>query len=103
MRTAGVPLAVHGVIPLAGFAQITVIGVVIGAGLLALLNRLSSIPHRQFIRLTTGLTILSCIVPATFAETISSKIALVGLHLLAAAIIVPVLARHANLPNPIHH
>ena len=32
----------------------------------------------------------------TAADTSASKIALVGLHLVAAAIIVPVLARHAD-------
>ena len=33
---------------------------------------------------------------AAFADTTASKVALVGLHLVAAAIIVPVLARHAD-------
>jgi hypothetical protein len=96
LRTAGVPLAVHGRIPLAGFAQITIIGAVIGGVLVAWLNRFSSTPRRQFIRLTIGLTALSFVLPAAFAETASSKIALVGLHLLAAAIIVPVLVRQAS-------
>jgi hypothetical protein len=96
LRTAGVPLDVHGKIPLAGFAQFTIIGAIIGGVLLAILNRLSSTPRRLFIRLTIGFTALSCTVPAAFADTISSKISLVALHLLAAAIIVPVLARLAD-------
>ena len=95
-RSAGVPLAVHGEIPLAGFAQITILGAVIGGVLVALLNKLSSSPLRWFLRWTVGCTALSCIVPAVFAETTASKIALVALHLLAASIIVPVLVRHAN-------
>jgi hypothetical protein len=95
-RAAGVPLAVHGEIPLAGFAQITLIGAVIGGVLLAVLNQHSSAPHRRFIQIAVGLIVLSCLAPATLADTIASKIALVALHVLAAAIIVPVLARRAN-------
>jgi len=96
LRSAGVPLAVHGEIALAGFAQFTIFGAVVGGMLLALLNKLSSSPRRWFLRLTIGFTALSCIVPAAFADTTASKIALVALHLLAASIIVPVLARHAH-------
>jgi peptidoglycan/LPS O-acetylase OafA/YrhL len=96
LQAAGDPLAVHGNIPLAAFAQITLVGAVIGGVLLAVLNRRSSDPRRRFIQMTIGLTALSCAVPAAFADTGSSKFALVALHLVAAAIIVPVLARHAN-------
>jgi hypothetical protein len=96
LRAAGVPLAVHGKIPLAGFAQITFIAAVIGGVLLALLNRRSSTPRQRFVQITTGLTAFSCALPAAFADTTASKVALVGLHLVAAAIIVPVLARHAD-------
>jgi peptidoglycan/LPS O-acetylase OafA/YrhL len=96
LRAAGVPLAVHGKIPLAGFAQVTFIAAVIGGVLLALLNRRSSAPRQRFVRITTGLTVISCALPAAFADTTASKFALAGLHLVAAAIIVPVLARHAD-------
>lgn len=96
IRSAGVPLAVHGEIPLAGFAQFTIFGAVIGGVVLALLNRSSASPRRRFLQLTIGFTALSCIVPVAFAATPSSKIALVALHVLAASIIVPVLVRHAN-------
>jgi len=87
---------VHGRIPLAGFAQITFIGAVIGGVLLAVLNRRSSTPRQRFIQMTTGLVLLSCVVPAAFADTVASKVALVALHLVAAAIIVPMLTRHAD-------
>jgi hypothetical protein len=36
------------------------------------------------------------VVPAVLAESRASKIALVGLHLIAAAIILPLLAGHAD-------
>lgn len=96
LRAAGVPLAVHGRIPLAGFAQLTCIAAA-GAGvLLAVLNRRGSAPRRQFAQMAIGLTAISCIAPAGLADTTASKIGLVSLHLIAAAIIVPVLARHAK-------
>ncbi|MGO9559938.1 MAG: DUF6069 family protein [Acidimicrobiales bacterium] len=96
LRTAGVPLAVHGEIPLAGFAQNTLIGAVIGGVLLAVLNRHSSDPHRRFIQVAIGLTALSCVAPVALADTMASKVALIALHLVGAAIIVPVLARCAR-------
>ncbi len=96
LRAAGVPLAVHGKIPLAAFAQLTFIAAVTGGVLLAVLIRRSSAPRQRFVQITAGLTALSCAVPATFADTTASKIALVAVHLLAAAIIVPMLARHAD-------
>jgi Family of unknown function (DUF6069) len=96
LRTAGVPLAAHGEIPLAGFAQFTVIAAVLGGGLLAVLIRRSSRPRHRFVQVTAGLTALSCVAPVAFADTAASKAGLVVLHLVAAAIIVPVLARHAD-------
>jgi hypothetical protein len=96
LRGGGVPLAAGGKIPLAAFAQLTILAAVIGGVLLAVLIRRSSAPRRLFIRITAGLTALSCAAPAAFADTTASKIALVALHLLAAGIIVPMLARHAD-------
>ncbi len=96
LRAAGVPLAVHGRIPLAAFAQLTFIAAVSGGVLLAVLIRRSSAPRRWFVRITAGLTALSCVAPLAYADTSASKIALAALHLLAAGIIVPVLARHAD-------
>jgi hypothetical protein len=96
LRGGGVPLAVHGKIPLAAFAQLTFLAAVGGGVLLAVLIRHGSATRQRFIRITAGLTALSCAAPAAFADTTASKIALVALHLLAAGIIVPVLARHAD-------
>jgi hypothetical protein len=58
------------------------------------LVRRSSAPRQRFVWITAGLTALSCVLPLAFADTTASKIAFVVLHLLAAAIIVPVLARY---------
>jgi hypothetical protein len=96
LRGGGVPLAVHGKIPLAAFAQLTFLAAVGGGVLVAVLIRHGSAARQRFIRIAAVLTALSCAVPAAFADTTASKIALVALHLLAAGIIVPVLARHAD-------
>jgi hypothetical protein len=100
LRAAGVPLAVHGKIPLAAFAQFTFIGAVIGGVLVALLIRRSMAPRQRFVQIAIVLTAVSCVAPLAFADPTASKFALVGLHLFAAAIIVPVLARYAGRPNP---
>src|SRR5215469_12664934 len=87
LRAAGVPLAAYGEIQLAAFAQLTFIAAVSGGVLLAVLIRRSSAPRQRFVRITAGLTALSCAAPLAFADTIASKAALVVLHLVAAAII----------------
>ncbi len=96
LRAAGVPLSVNGQIPLAAFAQFTFIGAVIGGVLLGLLIRRSTAPRQRFVQIAIGLTALSCVAPLGFADTAASQFALVGLHLVAAAIVVSVLARYAD-------
>ena len=97
LHAAGVSFEIDGeMIPLAGFAQMTFIGAVIGGVLLAVLNRRSSDARRRFVQSTVALTALSCVPSVTWPEGAATKVALVALHVLAAAIIVPALARHAN-------
>src|SRR5689334_18812038 len=62
IHAAGTPLAVGGeMIPLVGFAQMTLLGAVLGGLLLAVLNRRSRTPRQRFIQATVALTALSCI------------------------------------------
>jgi hypothetical protein len=97
VHAAGVPLAVDGkMIPLGGFAQMTALGAIIGGLLLAVLNRRSDEPRRRFVQFTIALTALSCVPSVAWPPDVATKVALVAIHLLAAAIIVPVLVRHAN-------
>ena len=93
LRAAGIPLAAHGTIPLAGFAQLTLIAAVAGGVLMAVLTRRSPAPRRRFLQITAALTAISCAAPAAVGDTTASKITLAGLHLIAAAIIIPMLAR----------
>ena len=97
LNGAGVPFEIDGeMIPLAGFAQMTFLGAVIGGVLLAVLNRRSAAPRRRFFEVTAALTALSCVPSVALPPDTTSRISLVALHVFAAAIIVPVLARHAN-------
>lgn len=93
----GVPLAIEGeVIPLAGFAQMTLLGAVIGGLLAAALNRWSARPRHRFLAATVVLTIVSCIPSVTLPPDAASRAVLVATHLVAAAIIVPALVRHVR-------
>ena len=64
LRGGGVPLAVHGKIPLAAFAQLTFLAAVGGGVLVAVLIRRGSAARQRFIRIAAGLTALSCAAPA---------------------------------------
>ncbi len=96
LRAAGVHLGAGGRIPLAAFAQFTFAGAVLGGVLVVVLDRRSALPRRRFIQIAVGLTALSCLAPAVAGDDVSSKIGLIAIHLLAAAIIAPVLARQTT-------
>jgi peptidoglycan/LPS O-acetylase OafA/YrhL len=94
---AGVSFEIEGeMIPPLGFAQMTFLGAVLGGLLLAGLNRWSASARRRLVQATVVLTALSCIPSVAMPDGAGSQVALVALHLLAAAIIVPALARHAR-------
>ncbi len=98
IHAAGVPLAVDGeMIPLGGFTQMTFLGAVIGGVLLAVCNRHSAVPRRRFLQITTALVVLSCVPSVALPPDAATKFALVVMHLLAAAIIVPVLVRNGDV------
>ena len=96
LRAAGVHLAAGGRIPLAAFSQFTFAGAVLGGLLVVALDRRSALPRRRFIQIAVALIALSCLAPAVAGDDVSSKIGLIAIHLLAAAIIAPVLARQTT-------
>ena len=97
LHAVGVSFEIDGeMIPLLGFAQLTFVGAVIGGVLLAVLNRRSVAPGRRFAQIAVTLTALSCVPSVAMPDDVATKVALVALHVLAAAIIVPVLLRHAH-------
>jgi uncharacterized protein DUF6069 len=97
LHAVGVSFEIDGeMIPLLGFAQMTFVGAVIGGFVLAGLNRWSVASRRRFLQVAVLLTALSCIPSVAMPDDVATKLALVTLHLVAAAIIVPVLLRHAH-------
>lgn len=92
MRAAGTHLSAGGEIPLLGFAQITFICVVAGGLLVAVANR-RQMARGRFVQGLVVLTAVSCVPSLASGDGTGSKIGLVALHLLAAVIVIPVLAR----------
>ena len=91
---AGISLEVAGApIPVPGFATLTAICSLVGLVIAVALARWARHPHRTFVRTTAALTLLS-LVPDLLADAAWSTRALLMLtHLVAAAIVVPAVAR----------
>ncbi len=90
---AGVSFEVDGEsIPMAGYAQMTLIGAVLGVLLAEALRRWASNPSRTFVRATVALTALSCVPDLTMGFDAASALTLIAAHVAAAVIIVPRIA-----------
>ena len=79
-------------IPLIGFAQMTFVGALLGL-VIAWLCRRATHPRAMFVRITVALTALSLVPDVTMSFDAASRTVLVLIHVAAAAIVVPVLAR----------
>jgi amino acid transporter len=79
-------------IPLAGFAQLTLIFSLVGVGIAAVMARTARRPRRTFVRTAVVLTVLSFVPDLTFGFDAGSAATLIALHIVAATIVVPVLA-----------
>ena len=93
-RAADVPVAVQGEqIPLAGFAQLTLVATVIGIVIARVLSTRARHPGHTFMVATVALTAVS-LVPDVLADaTTASRLTLGLTHLVAAAIVIPTLAK----------
>lgn len=84
-------------IPLAGFAVVTgffsVVGVVIAAALL----RWSAHPARRFVWTAVSLTAVSLVPPFLSGANAATTAALLGLHFVPAAVMIPALARNLRV------
>lgn len=91
---AGVSLDMAGEpIPVSGFATLTAVFSLIGLALAAGLRARARHPRRAFVRTTVVLTALS-LVPDALADCApSTRALLMTAHLVAAAVVVPALAR----------
>ncbi|MBV9823980.1 MAG: cell envelope biogenesis protein OmpA [Actinobacteria bacterium] len=79
-------------IPLAGFAQLTLIFSLMGVGIAAALARRARRPRAAFVRTAVVLTVLSFVPDLTFGFDAGSAATLIALHTVAASIVVPTLA-----------
>jgi peptidoglycan/LPS O-acetylase OafA/YrhL len=79
-------------IPIAGFAQLTLVFSLVGVGIAAVMARKVRRPRPTFVRTAVALTALSFVPDLTFGFDASSAATLITLHIVAAAIVVPALA-----------
>jgi Family of unknown function (DUF6069) len=93
LHAAGVSFDVDGQIPLLAFAQMTLIGAVVGGLLAAGFRRYATSARQWFVRTAVALTALSCVPSLALPHSVATKLSLVVTHVVAAAIVVPVLAR----------
>jgi hypothetical protein len=80
-------------IPLPGFAVMTGLWSVAGVVIAAALLRWSARPARRFVQATVALTALSLVPPLLSGANAATVVALVVLHLVPAAVMIPTLAQ----------
>jgi hypothetical protein len=93
-QAVGVSLDISGApVPASGFATLTVIFSVIGLLIAVGLRRFARHPRTTWIRTTVALTVLS-LVPDVLADAATgTKVLLMVTHVVAAAIVIPAVAR----------
>jgi hypothetical protein len=94
---AGIDVVVGGApVPLSGFAGLTIVCSVAGLLLALVLTRAAHRPRTAFVRTTLVLTALS-LAPDLLADaSTATKLLLMSAHLVAAAIVIPAIARRLS-------
>ncbi len=95
-RAAGVDFEVPAggePIPLPGFAVMTGVFSIVGIVIAAALLRWSARPARRFVWTAVSLTAISLVAPLLSGADTATTAALIGLHLIPAAVMIPTLAR----------
>jgi hypothetical protein len=80
-------------IPLPGFAFMTGVFSLVGVVIAAVLLRWSARPAERFVQTTVALAAISLVPPALSGGSAATVVALLALHLLPAAVMIPALAR----------
>jgi hypothetical protein len=94
---AGISLDVSGApIPVPGFAVLTAVFSLVGVALAAVLARRARQPRSTFVRTTVVLTALSLVPDLVADAATATKLLLMLTHLVAAAIVVPAIARRLS-------
>ena len=78
-------------IPPAGFAVVTGFFSIVGVGIAAALRRWSTRPADRFVWTTVSLTAISLVPPLLSGADAATVTALIGLHLIPAAVMIPAL------------
>jgi hypothetical protein len=86
-------------IPLAGFAVVTGFFSAVGIVIAVVLRRWSAHPAERFLWIAVSLTVISLIPPLVSGADTATVAALLGLHLVAAAVMIPALARSLRPPT----
>lgn len=95
---AGISLDVGGApIPVLGFAVLTAIFSLVGLVLALVMSRKARRPRSTFIRTTVALTVLSLVPDVIVDATPVTKALLMLTHLVAAAIVIPAVARRLTI------
>jgi hypothetical protein len=93
LEALGVTFEIKGeAIPLPGFAQMVILGTIIGTALAVVLARKASHPRRTFVITTVALTALTFVPDITANAPGGTRLALALSHVVAAAIVIPALA-----------
>jgi hypothetical protein len=95
-RAAGVDFEVSGTdetIPVSGVAFVTGVFSIVGIVIAVALLRWSARPAERFVWTAVSLTAISLVPPLLAGEDTATRGALVGLHLVAAEVMIPTLAR----------
>jgi hypothetical protein len=93
-HAAGISLNMGGVpIPVTGFGVLTAVFSLVGVVLAVILAYKAARPRRAFVRTTLVLTVLSLVPDAIADAGVATKALLMLTHLVAAAIVIPAVAR----------
>ena len=98
-KAVGVPLEAGGdPFPLLGFPQLTVVFAVVGLVIASVLRRSANRPRTAWVRTTVALTALSLVPDVLLDADVNTKLTLMVTHLVAAAIVIPAVARRLADP-----
>ncbi|GAA3256963.1 DUF6069 family protein [Dactylosporangium siamense] len=96
-RAAGITLTMNGeAIPVSGFGALTAIFSLVGVVLAVVLARFTRHPRRIFVRTTVALTALSLVPDVLSTAAPATKALFMTAHLVAAAIVIPAVARRLS-------
>ena len=96
-QAVGISPAIAGApIPASGFAVLTVIFSVVGLVIAAALRRFARHPRTAWIRTTVVLTVLSFVPDLLVDAAVATKVLLMLTHVVAAAIVIPAVARRLS-------